>query len=106
MTNQITVPVLTASAVADHYGLDARALRRWIRRNQNVRLLGTLDSPAINQLVDRFKLCGPWDNRELQAAYALNAQRGVLDTPSGQWAPHVFHIVNEYRGRGLAKEKS
>lgn len=78
----------TARAVADHYGLDARAFRRWMRRNQNVRLLGTLDSPAMQGVVDRFKLCGSLSNGQVMACHAME--------------PDNVHYDNEYRGRGLA----
>lgn len=87
----LTVPKLTASVVADHYGLDARAFRRWMRRNANVRLLGALDSPAMNHTVERFKLCAPLSDAQVRTAYVADPSNVALD--------------NEFRGRGLMRDQ-
>lgn len=86
----LTVQRHKAAAVAEAYGLDARALRRWMRRNQNVTLLGTMDSPAMKQTVHRFLAVGRESDEVVRAAYKL--------------APDNVHIENEYRGRGLMAE--
>lgn len=86
----ITVQKLTATAVAEHYNLDARKLRRWMRRNANVSLLGTIESPAIKQQVERFLTAGVLTDTELREQYLAD--------------PSNTHLENEYRGRGLAKK--
>jgi hypothetical protein len=118
----LIVPKQTARAVAEHYGIDPRAFRRWMRRNQNVRLLGTLDSPAMQSTVERFRLCGSLTNSQLIIAHEARSktcpscggnapwhdEAWVCGACGDEWTPDHFrtetiHIDNEYRGRGLAR---
>lgn len=102
----IIAPRQTAASVAEHYGLNAKSFRRWIRRNRNVSLIGGIDSPAIQGTIERYRLMASLSDLAVRGAFYAAQIEGLLsakheimsDAPSWVW-----HVDNEYRGRGLAR---